>query len=224
MNNGNWNFERLIGNMDPSLTVIELIDVAETDETKWAIKDEAGNRTPFFENDINIVPINKKSCILVGQLNGDKNLYYVKSDDNGLYYDVVRFNDSNSIKDVNEEYAIISSNKGEYFFNKKTLKKTSDYFTKLHFIENRWVYEKEWKKENYSKSLIGTVSENGKIDCLAYYELGHLTKPSLKITDKEYDEFDNDIMMRELEIMIDLDKKNKQDQIRKILKVNIVKK
>ena len=46
---GNGIYESKIENMNPNLRLVERVDVYDTGEETWGIKDLAGNRTPLFE-------------------------------------------------------------------------------------------------------------------------------------------------------------------------------
>lgn len=199
---GNGIYESKIENMNPNLRLVERVDVYDTGEETWGIKDLAGNRTPLFENEVNMVPINENACLLVGQFMGEKKLYCVRyHEENGLSYIVIKHNNVEKIENANEEYAIITNKEGQYFFNKFNLEKTSDVFTRIHNKDNCWVYENEYNLDAFCIRLIGSVSEDGVISNKAF-KLSQVTgveliTTPLMETEKEYDVINKTEMLSE---------------------------
>ena len=202
MTKGNGIFESKIENMNQNLRLVERVDVYDSGEETWGIKDVAGNRTPLFDNEVNIIPINENNCLLVGQFLGEKKLYCVTyHEENGLSYKIIMHKDVEKIENANEEYAIITNKVGQFFFNKFSLEKTSDIFTKIHNNDGCWVYENEYNSDAFCIRLIGSVTEDGVIGDKSY-KLSQVTGTELITTplmetEKNYDVINKTEMLSE---------------------------
>lgn len=222
----NWKYESNIKGMDDDIKLLEIIDMASSGEKVWAIKDAEGNRTPLFENSVNILPLDRRSCLLIGQTEGKKNLYVVENKyfGNILSYhivDVENVKDLNKIVDVNEEHSIIECNEGKFFFNKKNLKKESDVFNNLFRKNQSWFFENTYAKDGFVKSIIGNVKENGKIGLfICYCDSSSITLTPLLESDKEYDVIDDNLILDDLQREITETKNRKEKNLNKILKMN----
>ena len=222
---GNGIYESKIENMNPNLRLVERVDVYDTGEETWGIKDLAGNRTPLFENEVNMVPINENACLLVGQFMGEKKLYCVTyHEENGLSYKILMHKDVEKIENANEEYAIITNKEGQYFFNKFNLEKTSDVFTRIHNKDNCWVYENEYFENGYCMRLLGAVTEDGKIDeesiALSPIDLASVTVVPLMETEKDYDVISKESMNSELNKKVKEYFKSREELIDEVVRLH----
>ena len=219
-----------IGGIDPKyLRYVEIVDLCDTGEIRWFVKDSFDNTTPIFDNTPVFIALNDKKCIFLGSYDGRTKLFIAEgSDKNQKFYKKIELEGNpKRITDIDSKHAIVYSYDESYLFDKEKLKRTSDFFDKINVnvVENEKVFsfEKEVKdvELNISKKIVGTVSKSGRIGNFVYDESINGLRSTPKLNNEEsYDVLDLNVLHEELIKLDEKNKKEKQESIKRLARIN----
>ena len=153
-----------IEGVNPNL--LKMITLENENVRKWAIINKFKKLTPLFENVPFILPCEDDRLLLIGQTNGCKKIYSVKDTENK--YEVF-FAVANTVgnvvylNDIDKNVAILTTDRGEYLFDKDTLKQKSDVFSSIAFLDNRLIFTKVMNHDGRDSHYYGDVNKEGKI-------------------------------------------------------------
>jgi len=207
----------------------EIVDYQGTGETKWFLEDNNGNRTPIFNNKPSFIDISESSCMFLGENNGFTKLYLVDGkkslESNELYQSFSLEGDAKNIVIFNDDYIIVDSNKGQYFYNLKDQKRTSDFFDYISSIkkdkEEVPFFEKSIVKGDARTTLYGVLSCEGKLGGLVYdtEKDAFITTPS-KVCENGFDVLDYEKIYNSLDYETINKYKRIEQNIKRLTRIN----
>ncbi len=169
----------------------------ETDEgKKWAIRNKYAEMTPFFENSPFIIYNGDKSILFIGELHGKKHIYTGYDTDgysDPFYSKVETAGSVIYLKELDDDsnICILTTDKGDYLFDKETLKQKSDVFNTVTCLNNRFIFSKIMISDGRESVYYGDVRTDGSIGRFMYDEDNddYIVTPIIT-SDKGFDEID----------------------------------
>lgn len=204
----------------------------DKDEDKvYTVVDKFGNiLTPFFCEEIDIVPYLETNCLVLGRekTSKPKKLY-------SLYCSNEKPNDSRSkkvnfpfevkhISYVNNKTLLFLTTQGLCFVDSNTFEPKSDYYDALYYCADpkvlSWIYEKEVQGENIRTVLTGPITTDGVIGNKAYDVLFRKERElvSSKVSRFQYDVIDATETIEDLKDREYDDNRKKAINVRKMIK------
>lgn len=229
-NNGCVQTHYIDGVNPNNLKYVEIVDLYDTGEYKWFVKDSFDNTTPVFDNLHEFITIDDKSCMFLGSYNGNTKLFVVEgsqSKTNKIYNEYELDENPKKLLNIDSKHGLVVAEKGMYFLDKQYLKRCSDIFdniiNKVIDGKNLFIFEKEVKDNdrNISKKIIGTIELDGRIGDFVYDESVNVIRSTPKINvQNSYDLLNTSILDKELDELYLKKKMEKNDYIKKLSRIN----
>ena len=133
---------------------------------KWALSDSRNHLTDFFDNDINLIPINEHAVMFIGEVEGDIDLYICDGQGFSKTTSNMIVPCEGTIKDlrkVNEREALITTSEGMYIFNISHKRRCSSIYDDIFYVDNLWWFEKDIRVKGTTNKYLGNIFPNGVI-------------------------------------------------------------
>ena len=174
--------------------VLQLVTMENVGVKKWMIRNKFGKTTPLFENVPYIIPNGKNSIFLIGELNGEKYIYSAHDTDiksEGFYKRAITLGNVIYFNELDNNLGILTTDRGEYLLDKKSLKQKSDLFNTIAFLDNRLIFTKVMTHDGRESHYYGDVNKDGEIGKFIYDdENDDFIVTPLASIEKEYDVID----------------------------------
>lgn len=208
---------------------LQMITLENVGIQKWGIRNRFNKTTPFFENVPYIVPIDDKSLLMIGESKGQRNIYYVHNvdDEDEIFYTKANtIGDLVYLNDIDRDVAILTTDKGEYLFDKNTLTPKSDLFDNIAYLDNRLVFSKTISHNGRDFPYYGDVDLDGNIGKYIYdsYNDVFLSVPLMQDPDYGFDAIDEIGLEEELGKLVEDKNKIQKDKIKMLHRLNIARK
>ena len=208
--------------------LLQMITFKNEGVTKWAIRNKFGKFTPLFENTPYIDVLDNNSLLLIGEINGNRKIYNVHDVDikeDGFYTAAITLGKFLYLHNVNQNTAVVTTDRGEYLIDKRTLKQKSDIFNAISFLDNRLDYLKIVNHDGRDYYFYGELYVNGEIGRKIFddddVEDIYYNVPILE-TDNSYDEIDEDGLEELLTQSLRKKKSLKKEKIKIMHRLNDV--
>ena len=153
--------------------VLKLITMENVGVKKWMIKNKFGKTTPLFENVPYIIPNGKNSVFIIGELSGEKYIYTVHDTEipeDNFYTRAITLGNVIYFDELDNQIGILTTDRGECLFDKKTIKQKSDIFNNIAFLDNRLIFTKVMTQDGCESVFYGDVNKEGIIGKYLYDE------------------------------------------------------
>ena len=175
--------------------VLKMITIDNGRGRLWAITNKFNQITPFFENVPYMDIFDDKNMLIIGQIKGNKKIYHVHDTDrkeDNFCVSSSTIGDVVYLNNLDKNVAILTTDKGEYLFDKQTLKPKSDIFSSIAFLDNRLIFTKVMSHDGRDTHYYGDVNKEGKVGRFIYDEENDdfIVTPILEDSNKDYDIID----------------------------------
>ena len=145
---------------------IEVYKFYDGNTDKWALGDSRNHLTTFFDNDMNLIPINDHTVMFIGEVEGDIDLYIC--DGQGFSKNTANMivpceGTIKDLKKINEEEALITTEEGKYIFNIANKRRCSSIYDDIFYVDNLWWFEKDIRVKGTTNKYLGNILGNGQI-------------------------------------------------------------
>ena len=181
---------------------LTMIKMNKNGVENWAIKGSEGQTTLFFTNVPFVIPYDEKSVLIIGEHRGNRDLYYVDAGEDLNSFNYRRIDTIGGLiylNELTEKDYLITTDRGEYLFDKETLREKSDLFDSIICMDNSIFFKKLLYLDDRDIVLYGEVSSTGKISKSMFLDSFdsdiYPLAPVLKDESKGYDILDEDSLI-----------------------------